>query len=143
MTPKNGCPRSSPCRQADPDSSPASDSRGSACLPCPLLSRGCKRAHLGSAPRRRARPAHETRRRVRTPSAWELKHIRLASRERPHLQFCLLQPEPHVHLAVHRRRHGEVLLSLLALAGAPVELAETEVALRDERPHAARFGERQ
>src|SRR5262245_4678823 len=42
------------------------------------------------------------------------------------LQFCfrLLQPDLHVHLAVHRRRGGEVLLRLLALARAPVELAE-------------------
>ena len=55
----------------------------------------------------------------------------------------LLQPEPHVHLAVHRRRGGEVLLRLLALARAPVELAEAEVAVGDERAHAARLGESQ
>ena len=34
-------------------------------------------------------------------------------------------------------------LRLLALAGAPVELAEAEVAVGDERAHAARLGERQ
>ena len=28
----------------------------------------------------------------------------------------LLQPEPHVHLAVHRRRGGEMLVRLLVLA---------------------------
>jgi len=44
----------------------------------------------------------------------------------------LLQPEAHVHLAVHRRGGGEVLLRLLALARAPVELAEAEVAVGDE-----------
>ena len=29
---------------------------------------------------------------------------------------AFLQPEPHVHLAVHRRRSGEMLLCLLPLA---------------------------
>jgi hypothetical protein len=36
------------------------------------------------------------------------------------LSFRLLQPKPHVHLAVQRRRDGEVFVRLLALAGAPV-----------------------
>ena len=36
-----------------------------------------------------------------------------------------------------------MLLGLLALARAPVELAEAEVAVGDERAHAARLGERQ
>ncbi len=36
-----------------------------------------------------------------------------------------------------------MLSGLLALAGAPVELAEAEVAVGDERAHAARLGERQ
>src|SRR6266849_8902295 len=58
-------------------------------------------------------------------------------------QLRLLQPEPHVHFAVHRRRGGEVLSGLLALARAPVELAEAEVTMGDERAHAARLGERQ
>jgi hypothetical protein len=49
------------------------------------------------------------------------------------LRLRLLQPEGHAHLAVHRRRGGEVLLRLLALARAPVELAEAEVAVGDER----------
>src|SRR5262245_61805204 len=40
----------------------------------------------------------------------------------------LLQPVRHPHLAVHRRRGGEVFLRLLALARAPIELAEAEVA---------------
>src|SRR4030095_3381131 len=61
----------------------------------------------------------------------------------PLLRFRLLQPKPHVHLAVHRRRGGKVLLRLLALARAPVELAEAEVAVGDERAHAARPGEGQ
>src|SRR5437773_6574703 len=48
------------------------------------------------------------------------------------VRLRLLQPEPHIHLAVHRRRGGEVLLRLLALTRAPVELAEAEVAVGDE-----------
>jgi hypothetical protein len=40
----------------------------------------------------------------------------------------LLQPELHAHLALHRRRGGEMLVRLLALARAPVELAEAQVA---------------
>jgi hypothetical protein len=57
------------------------------------------------------------------------------------LRLRLLQPVRHPHLAVHRRRRREVLLGLLALARAPVELAEAEVAVGDEGAHAARLGE--
>src|SRR5262245_5616977 len=64
--------------------------------------------------------------------------MNLSSRQLFHLRLRLLQPERHLHLAVHRRRGGEVLLRLLALARAPVELAEAEVAVGDEghAPHA-------
>ena len=53
------------------------------------------------------------------------------------LQLCLrwLQPVRHAHLAVHHRRGGEVLARLLALACAPVELAEAEVAVSHQRTH--------
>ena len=44
---------------------------------------------------------------------------------------------------VHRRRDGEVLLSLLAITRAVTELAEAEVAMGDQRAHAPGFGERQ
>ena len=54
--------------------------------------------------------------------------------QRRQLRLRLLQIEPHVHLAVHRRRDGEVLLRLLTLARAPVELAEAEMAVA-EPPH--------
>src|SRR5262245_48478225 len=64
-----------------------------------------------------------------------------ASGEPSHLSVRLLKVEAHVHLAVHRRRGGEVLPRLLVLARAPVELAEAEVAVGDERAHAAGFGE--
>jgi hypothetical protein len=50
----------------------------------------------------------------------------------PDLCLRLLQPEPHVHLAVHRRREGEVLAGLFLIARAPGELAEAEVAVGDE-----------
>src|SRR5438552_6187374 len=49
----------------------------------------------------------------------------------------------HLHLTVHRRRRAEMLMRLLALARAPGELAEAEVAVGDERAHAELAGERQ
>src|SRR5215469_1722923 len=58
-------------------------------------------------------------------------------------RFGLLQPVRHPHPAVHRRRGGEVLVALLTLARTPIELPEAEVAVGDERPHAARLGEGQ
>ncbi len=65
------------------------------------------------------------------------------SRQFPHLRLRLLPPEPHVHLAVHRHRSGEVLLRLLSLARTSVELAKAEVAVSDERAHTARLAEGQ
>ena len=59
------------------------------------------------------------------------------------LPHGLLQPVRHAHLAVHRRRGGEVLLRLLALARALVELAEPEMAVGDEGSHAEFGSERQ
>src|SRR3972149_6862548 len=66
-----------------------------------------------------------------------------ASAQRRQFRLCLLQPEPHVHLAVHRRRGREVLLALMPLTRAPVELAEPEVAVGDERAHPQLLGERE
>ncbi len=63
-----------------------------------------------------------------------------------HRRVSLLLPEPHAHLAVHRRRGGEVLVGPLTstlVALVPVELAEAKVAVGDDRAHAARFRERQ
>jgi hypothetical protein len=54
-----------------------------------------------------------------------------------------LQPVRHAHLAVHRRRGGEVLLGLLSLVRAPVELAEAEMAVGDEGAHAELQGQRE
>src|SRR4029450_7273713 len=59
------------------------------------------------------------------------------------LRLRLLQPVRHVHLAIHRGRGGEVLPRLLALARAPVELAEAEVAVGHGGAHAELGGERQ
>ena len=55
----------------------------------------------------------------------------------------LLQPVRHAHLAVHRRRGGEVLARLLGLARLRVQRAEAELAVGDERTHAVRLGESQ
>jgi len=60
-----------------------------------------------------------------------------------HLRFRLLQPESHVHPAVHRGRRAEMLLRLLSVACAPVELGEAEVTVGDEGTHAPRLGEGQ
>src|SRR5215831_4782398 len=62
--------------------------------------------------------------------------IGTTSRRVAHLRFRLVQVEPHIHLAVHRRRDGEVFLCLVALTGLPIEPAEAEVAVGDGRPHA-------
>ena len=59
------------------------------------------------------------------------------------LRLCLLQPEPHAHLAVHRRGGSEARLGLRAIAGAPVELPEAEVAVGHERAHLEGLGEGQ
>src|SRR5258705_6108094 len=66
----------------------------------------------------------------------------VSSRQRPHFRLRLLQPVRHVHLAVHRRRSGEMLARVIPLVCSPVELAEAEVAVGDERPHADLIGER-
>jgi len=42
----------------------------------------------------------------------------------PQFCLCLLQPEMHAHLAVHRRHSGQVLQGLLAFTRPPVEPAE-------------------
>src|SRR5882762_1298090 len=65
------------------------------------------------------------------------------SRQFLHFRFRLLEPERHVHLAVHCRRGSQVLLGLLRLAHTSTEAAEATVAVSDERSHTARLGERQ
>src|SRR5262245_9758475 len=46
----------------------------------------------------------------------------------------------HAHLAVHRHRSRKLIACLLAVAGAHGQLAEAEVAVRDERAHAELAG---
>src|SRR5687767_547619 len=58
-----------------------------------------------------------------------------ASWKLPDLCVRLLRPKAHVQLAVHRRRVRDVFARLLTLVRTPVELAETEVTMRDERAH--------
>jgi len=60
-----------------------------------------------------------------------------------YLLFRLLQPKAHAHLAEHRRRGSEVLASLVLLACTSMELAETQVTVGEEWPHAEFVGERQ
>src|SRR5262245_48596165 len=67
----------------------------------------------------------------------------MSFQSRAHFCLRLLQVDPHSHLAVHRRRGGEVLLGLLALARAPIERAEAEMAVRNEGTHAPRLRQRQ
>src|SRR6202022_5102035 len=67
------------------------------------------------------------------PDSLQERRGTLMSGKLARLRLRLLQPEAHVHLAVHRRRGDEVLLSLLPPARAPVELAEAEVAVGDLR----------
>jgi hypothetical protein len=54
----------------------------------------------------------------------------------------VLQPVPHVHLAVHRCRGSELFTGLLAFASASIEFAEAKVAEGDKWPHPAFVGQR-
>src|SRR5262245_18236730 len=51
------------------------------------------------------------------------------------------QPVAHTHVAVHRGREREMLASPIALGGSPEQAAETEVAVRYERPHPELLGQ--
>src|SRR2546426_8751806 len=53
-----------------------------------------------------------------------------------HRRLRLLQPGPHVHLAVHRRSGREVWLGFLSLARPAVEPTQTEMAMGGKRAHA-------
>src|SRR5215471_13158282 len=61
------------------------------------------------------------------------------------LQFglCLLQPQRHVHVLVHRARGEEALAGARARPRSAVELAKAEVAVSGERPHPDLLGERE
>src|SRR5207245_873825 len=61
----------------------------------------------------------------------------------PKRRLCLLQPKAHVHLSVHRDGGGQVFPCLRSIACTPVERAEAEVAVGDERAHAELVGPRE
>src|SRR5712692_8290558 len=54
-----------------------------------------------------------------------------------------IQPEAHVHLAVHRCRRRQMLSGLPMPVGLQEELAQVEVAMGDERTHAEVAGQGQ
>src|SRR5262249_15634521 len=66
-----------------------------------------------------------------------------ASGERVRLRLYLHEPEAHVHLSVHGRCSGEVLMCRAALVRTPGEGAEAEVAVSDEGTHAVELGDRE
>src|SRR5215471_14318444 len=53
------------------------------------------------------------------------------------------EPRSHVHLAVHPRRHPQVLVGLRLPTRPLEELTEMEVAMRDERPGSECLGQGQ
>src|SRR5438552_1633280 len=54
---------------------------------------------------------------VKRPRTVLMADVSLLARSGPRdLRLCLHEPEPHVHLAVHRRRRGQMLLRFLSLA---------------------------
>ncbi len=61
-------------------------------------------------------------------------------RQRPLLGLRLLEPEAHIHVVIHCDPGRKVLLGLGPIAATPVELAEPDVAARDERAHTQLLG---
>ena len=57
------------------------------------------------------------------------------------LRLRPLQPQSHFHLTHHRRRSSEMLFGLLSASCPPVQFAQTNVAMSDERAHAEFFSE--
>src|SRR5262249_59120166 len=66
----------------------------------------------------------------------EVQKVSGAESIRLQRRLGLVQPEQHVHVAIHRRGSREVLAGFTALAGASVELAEPQVAVGQDRTHA-------
>src|SRR2546426_3749387 len=65
-----------------------------------------------------------------------------ASPELRHPCLRLLQPEPHVHLAVQRSSGHEMLLGFSRSTRLSAELAEATMAVGGERAHPKFFGKR-
>src|SRR5215471_10316312 len=121
-------------------------------LPRPLMPRERRWKRVRLPYRLRVQSLHEGLHVVRVPRGKALSgdvKVVLSSHWQPPPKSCevmqfrlrLLQVEPHVHLAVHRRRGREVLLSLLALARARAQLPEAEVAVCHRGAHAQRLGD--
>jgi hypothetical protein len=68
---------------------------------------------------------------------------RAAPRPLRQLRFRLFQPVRHTQVAVHRRCRRDMLLRPLARAGAPRDMAKTEVTMGDEGLHAEPLRQRQ
>src|SRR5215831_3401778 len=100
------------------------------------------RRSLRDSPRRRVR-LYALLRRLSTACADTSSPTPRATVPGPSFRLRFMQPVRHAHLAVHRRRGGEMLPGLLALVGTAVKLAEAEVALGDEGAHAQLLGQRE
>src|SRR5437773_1681858 len=64
-----------------------------------------------------------------------------ASLQHPQLRFHPFQPQSHFHLAHHRDAIGEMRLRFIVITGSPVQFAQPNMAMRDERTHAECFSE--
>src|SRR5215475_2315758 len=96
------------------------------------------RRSLRDSPRRRVR-LYALLRRLSTARADTSSPTPRATAPSSHFRLRFMQPVRHAHLAVHRRRGGEMLPGLLALVRAPVEFAEAEVAVAVILVHAAGY----
>ena len=59
------------------------------------------------------------------------------------LEFVLFEPKAHFHLAVHRGRRGEMFTGGFRLPIAPMVLAQADMTMGDQRPHAVLLRELQ
>lgn len=83
-------------------------------------SKGAGRFEISATARQQAKGVSSELRCRSRKADCDLYRRRTGSRELPHLRLCLVEPGPHVHLAVHHRRDGEIFLCRFALAHAPV-----------------------
>jgi hypothetical protein len=67
--------------------------------------------------------------------------MRLSIAELGQFSLSLLEPKTHSHLAIHGCRRGKIPAGVLRTVNAAVELAQTEVAMGDERTHAVPLGD--
>src|SRR5206468_6066756 len=96
-----------------------------------------RRGHAGRADPARLLP------RLAGPREARLEPATSGVTELPSLCLRLFRPEPHTHLAVHRQREPQMRARLLRRACATVELAEAQMAMRDEGTHAELLRQRE